>query len=117
MNVKQVIDAIMTALGSSVGSLGLKKKEEDKVLLAVNAALQTAVPDDVAATLVSGHPEIDDAEGKLINQAADNAKAGYMIVRGPRGVQLIDCIAQRLEMLQTVREGRGYMRNGVKTIR
>ena len=115
MNVKQVIDAIMTALGSSVGSLGLKKKEEDKVLNAVNAALQTAVPDDVA--LVSGHPEIDSAEGKLIDQAADNAKAGYMIVRGPRGVQLIDCIAQRLEMLQTVREGRGYMRNGVKTIR
>ena len=97
-------------LDKRVGHVEQQLTAVNESLAKITAALGVAEDTQVAATPevqhLSSHPDIDAAEKIIINKIAAQPLGGMMVMHRPRSAESVDMYANRLGILQDLRESR-----------
>ena len=120
MGIKEILAVVGDAVGNALDANLDPKKDKGKhnaIANAVNQALAANVPDEVAMSVVSVYPDLDDAETQLVKRAVDNPAGDMSVIRGQRSNQVIDHRLRAQQLIANTREGRNFVSGVVRTIR
>ena len=88
-----------------------------KISKALGLAADTEVGGQEEPQHVDTHPDLAEAEAMIHKKVGANPMGGMMVVRGPRGAEMVDMYATRLGLLQDAREARNPKFGASKKLR